>query len=88
MTRVFEKPALTIDQQIARLRDAGMAVADEDYARHWLTHVSYYRLSGYWHIYKDHSAAPATRFARGTDFVTVTELYSFDRRLRRMVARD
>lgn len=87
MTRAFAKPALTIDQQIAKLRAAGMTVADDDRARHWLSHVSYYRLSGYWHIYKDHGAAPATRFVAGTDFDTVTELYSFDRRLRRMVAR-
>jgi abortive infection bacteriophage resistance protein len=44
MTRVFSKPSLNLDQQIAHLRDNGMAIPDEERARYWLTHVSYYRL--------------------------------------------
>lgn len=35
----------TLDQQIARLRDNGMAIPDEEQARYWLTHASYYRLN-------------------------------------------
>lgn len=82
----FAKPSLTIDQQIAHLRAAGMAIADEERARHWLSHVSYYRLSGYWHIWKDRTG-PVTRFLPGTDLDRVCDLYSFDRKLRRLVAR-
>ncbi len=87
MTRNFTKPVLTIDQQIANLRAAGMTVANDANAGHWLSNVSYYRLSGYWHIDKDPAAAPATQFKSGTDFDRVTELYTFDRKLRRLVSR-
>lgn len=86
MTRAFDKPALTIDEQIGLLRAGGMAIADQDRARHWLAHVSYYRLSGYWHIFKRPGSSP-TRFYSGADFDLVTELYDFDRRLRRLVGR-
>lgn len=47
MSRKFAKPSLTIAQQIAYLRAAGMSVADDARAEHWLAHVSYYRLSGH-----------------------------------------
>lgn len=85
-TRAFQKPALSIDDQIRYLRNAGMHIASEDRARHWLARVSYYRLSGYWHIFKV-PVPGATRFRPNTDFDTITELYTFDRRLRRQVAR-
>ncbi|MEN2786743.1 Abi family protein [Sphingomonas qilianensis] len=64
-----------------------MTVADDARATHWLTHVSYYRLSGYWHIWKDRSVADVTRFRAGTDFDRACSLYEFDRELRAVVGR-
>lgn len=87
MTRVFSKPSLNLDQQIAHLRDNGMAIPDEERARYWLTHVSYYRLSAYWLHFERSKDEPGPRFKPGTDFETVTALYDFDRVLRRLVVR-
>ena len=87
MTRSFTKPSLTITEQINHLQQSGMIVANPARAEQWLAHVSYYRLSGYWHIYKDRSILGQTRFLAGSDFDKVCELYNFDRKLRRLVGR-
>lgn len=64
-----------------------MTVTDHARAEYWLTHVSYYRLSGYWHIWKDRAAPGNTHFVAGADFDRACELYGFDRNLRRIVGR-
>lgn len=76
----FSKEALTINEQLELLQKRGLTIDDEDLARHYLAHVSYYRLAGYWwsmqadkekHIFK-----PNSRFS------DVVNLYNFDRELR------
>lgn len=77
---MFNKNALTIQQQIEQLIERGLIIKEEDQATHYLSHISYYRLAGYWwpmqsdkenHIFK-----PNSRFA------DVIALYNFDRELR------
>ncbi len=77
---MFNKNALTIQQQIEQLKGRGLIITDEDEADHYLSHISYYRLAGYWwpmqadkekHIFKANSR-----------FADVIALYSFDRELR------
>ena len=80
-----DKPALTFDEQIARLRDRGMIVADEDRARHFLAHLNYYRLRGYWMSLEQGTAAGEHRFQPGTTFEQIISLYDFDRHLRLLV---
>jgi abortive infection bacteriophage resistance protein len=87
MPRSFTKPSLTIDQQIAHLRAEGMAVADDRRAEHWLSNVSYYRLSAYWLYFEHPKGHSGPRFRPGTDFDLVVSLYTFDRKLRQQVAR-
>jgi hypothetical protein len=60
----YAKPALTFDDQIALLQRRGMTFDDLEAARRTLSHVSYYRLSAYWHPFKqsDDSFRPGTRF--------------------------
>lgn len=87
MTRIFTKPSLTIDEQIAHLQAKGMTIADENRARYWLSHVSYYRLSAYWLYFEHPKGQPGPRFRDGTRFDTATALYDFDRVLRRLVMR-
>jgi abortive infection bacteriophage resistance protein len=41
---IFNKPALTADQQVDLLIRRGMSIADRKHARHYLTHINYYRL--------------------------------------------
>lgn len=76
----YSKEAYTIEQQILQLQERGMLIADFELAKHYLSHVSYYRLAGYWwpmqadkvnHIFKENSK-----------FEDVINLYNFDRELR------
>ncbi|MBB3955292.1 Abi family protein [Novosphingobium sediminicola] len=87
MTRTYTKPALNLEQQIAHLKSHGMAIPDDDVARYWLRHVSYYRLSAYWLYFEHPKDHPGDRFKPGTTFARVTNLYDFDRNLRRVVMR-
>lgn len=87
MSRRFSKPSLGIRDQIEHLRRNGMVVADVAYAEHWLSTVSYYRLSGYWLPFEHPKGVSGPRFKPGTNFNLVTDLYSFDRKLRRHIGR-
>jgi abortive infection bacteriophage resistance protein len=81
----FTKPAISMTDQLALLRRRGMVISDEDAARHYLQHISYYRLRAYWLPYEapaangDHGFRPATRFE------DVLSLYVFDRQLRLLI---
>jgi abortive infection bacteriophage resistance protein len=79
------KRFLTIDEQIELLERRGMEL-DGDPAR-WLRAVNYYRLSGYWYIYRTLEAQEGAtthgdEFVPGTAFSAITALYEFDRKLR------
>lgn len=76
----YNKPAITIQQQIDQLKTRGLIIADEPTATTLLQNISYYRLAGYWwpmqadkvnHTFKPHST-----------FENVIAIYSFDRELR------
>jgi abortive infection bacteriophage resistance protein len=82
----FTKPALTVDQQVELLVRRGMEIADTNAAKHFLSHVSYYRLRAYW--LPNEAPVPAQgdhSFRPGTRFDTIVDLYSFDRKLRLLV---
>ena len=85
MSRTFNKPAMTIAQQIAHLITQGMAVPDVPRAERWLRHVSYYKLSAYWLPFEHPKDHVGPRFFEDASFDTVTALYEFDRRLRLLV---
>jgi abortive infection bacteriophage resistance protein len=76
----FNKPTLSISQQISQLRGRGLAIGNEADAEHFLKNISYYRLAGYWwplqsdkvnHIFKPNSR-----------FEAVIDIYNFDRSFR------
>ncbi|MFF0491410.1 Abi family protein [Nocardia sp. NPDC004068] len=92
-TTTYDKPFKTLAEQVTLLRERGMVIADEDAAMRTLGRISYYRLSGYWYIYRRRVDEPAGAerperpeigedFVRGTTLDRVVELYEFDRRLR------
>jgi len=81
----FNKPALTLVQQIAKLQSEGMIVADPALAQHCLQHISYYRLSAYWLYFEHPKGQQGPRFKQGTTFEDVVALYEFDRTLRLLV---
>jgi abortive infection bacteriophage resistance protein len=72
------KPALSYNDQLAKLKGRGMFVGDEVQAIHCLKTISYYRLSAYLHPFKrsDDTYEPDTHFDK------VQALYVFDRKLR------
>ncbi|WNB89210.1 Abi family protein [Glutamicibacter protophormiae] len=90
----YAKPFLSVPEQIRRLRGRGMDCGDDAYAAEVLQRYGYYRLSGYWHLYRDRPAPPAPRFddegreirldtfVAGTRLAHVVSLYEFDHELR------
>lgn len=79
----FNKPPLTIDQQIAQLADRGLAIPDRDRAAHYLVHLNYYRLRAYWLPLEQDSKKHV--FRPGANFEQALDLYVFDRKLRLLV---
>lgn len=86
----FEKVWLSYDQQADLLVKERGLIADRENLIHHLKEVGYYRLSGYWYIFK-RCNSPETkdpndkRFIEGTTFEKVWSLYTFDRQLRLIV---
>lgn len=77
---MVNKPAYTITDQIALLKQRGMLFTDENSASHFLKNISYYRLKGYWWDMQDdytlHTLKPNTHFEE------IINRYNFDRHLR------
>ena len=79
----FTKPAMTFDEQVELLESRGMVVGNTDRAKHYLSHLNYYRLAAYWPPFEEtHSPH---KFKTETRFDTVLEHYIFDRELRLLV---
>jgi abortive infection bacteriophage resistance protein len=84
----YQKPATSVDEQIALLKGRGMVCRDEGLVRRWMVTVGYYRLSAYWLPYEAVPPAGQTRskaFAPGTEFEAIVDIYTFDRQLRLLV---
>jgi len=81
----FTKPATSIDDQIVLLRRRGMTINNEPRARHYLKHISYYRLRAYWLPFEVPAGDGDHAVRAGTKFEDVLSLYVFDRQLRLLV---
>ena len=78
----YTKPFLTFEKQADLLmKERGMLADRDDLIRH-LKDVGYYRLSGYWHLYKKRGT---DSFWEGTTFQRVWDMYVFDRQFRLVV---
>jgi abortive infection bacteriophage resistance protein len=75
---IYKQKALTVDEQIVTLKQKGLIINDEDKAKYWLTHISYYRLKHYTYRFKDENG----NFIPITSFEEVLTLYFFDRNLK------
>jgi abortive infection bacteriophage resistance protein len=86
MSNNYNKPALTIDQQIDLLESRNLNIPDKEKARHYLQFISYYRLSGYTISFENVIDGRRNhQFKNGTTFENVLALYDFDRHLRMLV---
>ncbi|MGL5293229.1 MAG: Abi family protein, partial [Aeromonas sp.] len=77
----YHKPPLSLDQQLALLVERGLVIDDEVCARHYLTNISYFRLSAYTRPFYLPGQVEH-QFIGGTRFEQVLDLYVFDRELR------
>ena len=49
---LYDKPWLSITDQISLLEKKGMVINDHDTAKSSLSMIGYYRLSAYWHVFR------------------------------------
>jgi abortive infection bacteriophage resistance protein len=81
----YEKPALTLDEQVQRWRERGLVVPDATRAKGYLATIGYYRISAYCLPFEAPTMPDQPRshqFRPGTQFDDVLALYVFDRKLR------
>ena len=84
----YDKPHLTLAQQVTFLTSRGMQVDDPAEGARWLGMIGYYRLSGYWYPFRridDDTQRRGNQFLDGTTLAQVVELYTFDRALKLLV---
>lgn len=77
----YDKPSLSYQQQIDLLIQRGMEIKNPEKTLHLLSHLSYYRLSGYWHTLLKEPKSEH-KFKESTTFEQAFKLYCFDRELR------
>ena len=74
----YNKPPLTIDQQVTLLQKRGLVVdANDSRLQYYLKNVSYYHLSIYFKFFQRDDV-----FQEGTTFDDVLRIYTFDNKLR------
>lgn len=87
MVSTYDKPFLTVDAQLDRLAERGLAFDDRDEARRELQSIGYFRLSGYWYPFR--KSAPSkdeqrpSEFVEGANLAELLETYRFDAQLRK-----
>lgn len=77
---MFDKPAFTLEEQVAQLQDRGLQIKHPRIAEKYLINISYYRLGEYWYVMQldkeNHIFKP------NSNFMDVIALYNFDAELR------
>jgi len=77
---IFNKPPLSIDEHMRQWTNRGLLINDLPRTRHYLSVISYYRLSAYTLPFQ--LGNPEHHFIAGSTFDDVLDLYIFDRQLR------
>ena len=77
------KKPYTIDEQIKKLKDHGVLISDEAFARKVLQKVSYYRLSGYMLQYR--LSTDSHEMIKGIRFEDIYTVYCFDEEIRSLL---
>jgi len=61
----YEKPWISYLEQLQQLKERGMVVTDDRRALAYLERIGYYRLSGYWHSFRERTGACCPLRAEG-----------------------
>ncbi|WWL43958.1 Abi family protein [Pseudomonas parakoreensis] len=80
--RPFDKPALSVEQQLELLKQRGLQVANDDRAMCFLEVVTLFRLSPYMRPFQETN--PEHTFKPGSTLKAVVDIYRFDGSLRRI----
>lgn len=82
----MNKKWLSFEEQLTLLQKRGMQIDDESKALDDLKHIGYYRLSGYWYIFREfenkNSRNRTSNFLPETNFDNVIKIYLFDKKLK------
>jgi abortive infection bacteriophage resistance protein len=78
---MYQKEALTVEAQIIQLKTRGLLIDDYEQTHHFLTHISYFRLAGYWWPMQEEPKENHF-FKKNSKFSDVMALYDFDQELR------
>ena len=83
----YTKIPLSIEQQIAKLRQRGLVIENEQNAENYLSNISYYRLRAYTFPFQDNDIETNNHHFLRSDisFEDIITLYCFDRRLRILI---
>ena len=81
----YTKLPLPVNDQINILISRGMDIPDRERAFRYLSHISYFRLRGYWIPFEMTDGGKDHHFKEGTSFGDVLDLYIFDRKFRLMM---
>ena len=77
---------MTLDEQVARLKQRGLVFDDESEAIAYLFNISYYRLRAYTYPFQENGEGVEHNFTRkDIHFKDIIDLYCFDRRLRSLI---
>ena len=81
----YNKPALSINDQINLLQSRGLLIKDINYAKSVLEKLNYYNFSGYTYIFEDKSNKRTHNFSNKTTFEEVFEVFKYDIQIRQLL---
>ena len=80
---MVEKQFKNLDEQVEILKNKGMVVKDERYAKRVLLRENYFFLNGYRHLFL--KSEKEKSFKEGTTFEEMYSLFLFDRSFRNVI---
>ncbi|MFZ4543417.1 MAG: Abi family protein [Saprospiraceae bacterium] len=80
----FNKPALSISDQITLLRKRGLIIEETSITENFLSHISFHRLKAYAYPYQDLNRGKQ-HFKTGVRFEMIIQDYIFDRKLKLLI---
>lgn len=78
----YNQPQISVEEQIAALKNDGLVFMNEDKAKHLLNHISFFRIKSYLHPLRK---AGERSFKHGATFEQAYSLYKFDSELRKLI---
>ncbi len=78
----YNQPQISVEEQIATLKNDGLVFMDEGKAKHLLNNISLFRMKSYLHPFRK---AGERSFKQGVTFEQAYSLYKFDSELRKLI---